>query len=123
MNPQEKIDRICWEVKSKVARFMVENKGALWSYFQQFEQDMIKKSKKKRPPGMIEPAGWQEGMHSVLGMDETIADGLPWQQIMDLLTIYDTTSGMVDYHRCLHRFRCMIRDEYHTQALPKKTNV
>ena len=75
-----KMEKLIFEVKSKIARLMVENKQTLWRYYLHCERDIERKWSKENGggvrrviPGFVTPAIWKEGMNSVLGMNSSVS--------------------------------------------------
>lgn len=82
------------EVLAGAARFVVEHKAELFSFWEQCDS--------VPPRGFINKKDWEEGMRSVLG------DSLPWKAIGKVLRVKDTLTKDVDYRRFLSRFRVTV---------------
>eukprot|EP00392_Amoebophrya_sp_AT5.2_P000703 g704.t1 len=108
-----RMEKLCFEVKTRVARILVDNKQALWKFWLTHEKDGDYQSNQsgKLPPGLISFDAWKEGISSVLGSCASVISGIPWPQVKDLLNIEDSHTKLIDYPLALHRFRVVIRDE------------
>ncbi|CAD7947499.1 unnamed protein product [Amoebophrya sp. A120] len=114
----QRMDKLIFEVKTRFARILVDNKQGLWKFWLTHEKegDYNDNRSKSAPPGLITFDAWKEGISSMVGTNGSVLGGIPWQQIKEILSIEDPHTKLIDYPLSLHRFRVVIRDEIKSET-------
>ncbi|CAD7951185.1 unnamed protein product [Amoebophrya sp. A25] len=112
-----RMDKLIFEVKTRIARILVDHKQELWKFWLQHEKDGDYNSRPgNAPPGLISIDAWKEGIAAQVGSCASVVNGLPWQQVKEILNVEDPHTKLIDYPLTLHRFRVVLRDEVKTEA-------